>query len=210
MIRMENPLIDAYLADGCGRCKYGGTPDCKVHRWEKELVLLRKIILSCGLMEELKWSVPCYTFKNKNVLILAAFKEYCAVSFFKGSLIQDEVGLLQKQSEHSQAVRLLKITALNDILQHEDTIRDYVHQAIELESAGIKVPTEKPDLIFPEELKHRFDILPALKKAFLALTYSKQRAYVLHFSSPKNTATRKTRIDKAMNDIMQGKGLNEK
>ena len=128
-----NTNVDTYFTDGCGRCKFGGTPECKVHNWPDELKQLRRIILDCGLNEESKWGVPCYTYKNSNVLMLAAFKEYASLSFFKGTLLSDTGKILDKPGESSQAVRMFKFTDVQDILKIESTIKAYIFEAIEVE-----------------------------------------------------------------------------
>ena len=138
-----NPQIDSYLAEGCGRCSYWRTPRCKVHNWQQELKHLRTIMISSELIEEMKWSVPCYTFRNKNVVILSAFKEYCALSFFKGTLLKDPHGLLDKPGENSQAVRLLRFTTLQDVVEKESIIKAYIQEAIELEKSGSQVRFKK-------------------------------------------------------------------
>ncbi len=132
-------MIDAYLADGCGRCPLGGTPECKVHNWDKELKLLRKLVLSCGLTEELKWKVPCYTLDGKNVLIVSAFKEYASISFFKGALLADPHGILSQAGENSQAARLVRFTSTKEIQAREAVLKETIQQAIELERSGAKV-----------------------------------------------------------------------
>ncbi|MEZ4722141.1 MAG: YdeI/OmpD-associated family protein [Flavobacteriales bacterium] len=204
---VKNPQIDHYLAEGCGRCPLGGTPQCKVHLWPNELVALRSIALECGLTEELKWSVPCYTYMGNNVLIVSAFKEYCAMSFFKGSLLQDEAHLLHSPGENSQAARLFKFTSVDEINKLESTIKAYVFEAIELEKAGQKVEFKKELEPIPDELETRFKEFPDLKTAFEALTPGRQRGYILHFSQPKQSATRFSRIDKCIPKIISGKGF---
>jgi len=134
-----NQKVDKYLADGCMRCEFGGTPDCKVHKWIPELEILRKIILDCGLTEELKWGVPCYTYEGKNVLLVSALKEYCAISFFKGSLLKDEKNILEKPGKNSQATRYLKFKGMQKILETEAVIKSCIFEAIEIEKAGLKV-----------------------------------------------------------------------
>ena len=206
----ENPKIDAYLKDGCWRCPLGGTPDCKVHNWQAELRALRKIVLACGFVEELKWGVPCYTYQNNNVLLMSAFKEYCALSFFKGVLLKDEKGLLKKPGEHSQASRLLKFTDLQTIIEMEADIKDYLLEAIEIEKAGLKVQFKATaDFDIPAELQQIFDEDPAFKNAFEDLTPGRQRGYLIHFSQAKQSTTRVSRIEKNMPRIFDGKGLHD-
>lgn len=203
-----NPAIDNYLAEGCGRCSLGGTPQCKVHFWPIPLKALRAIVLSCGLVEELKWGVPCYTFQGKNVVIVAAFKHYCSLSFFKGALLQDEEGLLEKPGENSQESRQFKFTDIQRINAIEPSIRAYIFEAIELEKAGVKfVSSAKKPLELPQEFIDRMDQFPALKAAFESLTPGRQRAYALYFSQPKQAKTREGRIDRYFEKILQGKGF---
>ncbi len=204
-----NPKVDKYLIDGCMRCPLGATPDCKVNKWPEELAKLRKIVLDCGLTEELKWGVPCYTFQQSNVLILSAFKEYCSLSFFKGALLKDAHRILEKPGENTQAGRLVKFTNVKQIVELELVLKEYIYEAIEAEKAGLKVNTKTNPEQIPEELQNKFDEIPALKTAFDALTPGRKRAYILHFSAPKQSKTRVSRIEKCMEKILDGKGLND-
>jgi uncharacterized protein YdeI (YjbR/CyaY-like superfamily) len=201
---------EIYFSEGCGRCTLGGTPQCKVHRWPEELALLRKIVLECGLIEEMKWGMPCYTYNKKNILVIAAFKGHCSLSFFKGMLMQDTEGIMEKAGENTQAIRLIKFRNTEKIAELYDLLKSYIFEAIELEKAGKKVELKKPsEFIIPEELNQKFDELPALKTAFEALTPGRQRAYLLHFTQPKQVKTRIDRIEKCIPQIFNGKGLNE-
>ncbi|MBN1116929.1 MAG: YdeI/OmpD-associated family protein [Bacteroidales bacterium] len=205
-----NPKVDHYLSDGCGRCPLGSTPQCKVHNWTEELKQLRMNILDCGLTEDLKWGVPCYTFQKKNVLLLSAFKEYCSVGFFKGVLLKDSKGILTKPGENSQAVRQFRFTSVKEIIEKETVLKAFIHQAVEIEKAGLKINFKaKKDLIYPDEFHNKLDEIPALKTAFNALTPGRQRAYILYFSAPKQSETRKSRVEKCMPQILNGKGLND-
>lgn len=206
----KNKQVDNYLIDGCGRCKLYATPQCKVNNWKTELNVLRDIILGCGLTEELKWSMPCYTFENKNVLILAAFKDYCSISFFKGALLKDAKKLLSTPGENSQAARLFKFTHLKEIEKISSSIKAYIKEAIELEKQGKKIEFKQSaeDLMI-EELETAFKKNAALKKAFYALTPGRQRGYLLFFSQAKQSATRLSRIDKCTAAILKGKGLHD-
>jgi len=204
-----NKGVDKYLADGCGRCNLVGTPKCKVFTWHNELVLLRSIILDCGLTEEVKWSCPCYTYNNKNVLMLGAFKAYCFISFFKGALLNDSKNILDKAGENSQHGRLIKFTKESDIAAMEKTIKQYIKQAIEIEKAGLKVETIANQEPIPVEFKEAMDENPELKSAFFALTPGRQRSWVLHFSSAKQAQTRISRIEKCTPKILQGKGFHD-
>ncbi|HEY9117605.1 MAG TPA: DUF1801 domain-containing protein, partial [Roseivirga sp.] len=145
--------VETYLLEGCGRCSLGGTPDCKVHQWTYELKQLRAIVLESGLTEESKWGVPCYTHQGSNVLMISAFKEYCSLSFFKGVLLKDDQGILQKQGENSQSARLIKFTNPQQVAEQADILRAYIFEAIEVEKAGLKVDFKAKDqLDYPEEL----------------------------------------------------------
>jgi len=200
--------VDQYLLEGCGRCEKGGTPDCKVHLWPQELRKLRSIALECGLTEESKWGVPCYTFQGANVSIVSALKDYCAISFFKGVLLQDTHKILEKPGPNSQSDRLLKFTSLQQILDIEEVIKAYIFEAIEVERAGLKVEYKaKDDLEYPEELLAKFEEQPEVKEAFEALTPGRQRGYILHFTQPKQSQTRVNRIEKCISKIMEGKGF---
>lgn len=205
-----NPKVDKYLIDGCMRCKYGATPECKVHSWISELQYLRQIVLECGLTEELKWGVPCYTFKNNNVLIVSAFREYCSISFFKGSLMSDPAKLLFKPGENSQASRLLKFTSIDQIQKIENEIKAYISEAIEIEKSGLKVDFKVNPEPLPEELEMKFEEDLIFRNAFEALTPSRQRGYIIYFSQPKQSQSRCDRIEKMIPNILNGIGMNDK
>lgn len=201
---------ETYFAEGCGRCKLGGTPACKVHTWAKELQLLRAILLDCGLVEESKWGMPCYTHGGSNVLMLAAFKDSCSVSFFKGALLQDEAGILVKAGENTQAARLIRFTGVQDVSDRAEVLRTYIYEAIEIEKAGLKVEFKQPEeLDIPEEFLNRMEQMPALKEAFYALTPGRRRGYLIHFSGARQTKTREARIEKCIPAILSGKGMND-
>lgn len=210
MMNDMNPLIDDYLSEGCGRCSLGGTPQCKVHQWTDELKLLRNIVLDCGLTEELKWGVPCYTFQNNNVAIVSALKGYSAISFFKGALLQDTHGLLDKPGENTQAARLIKFTNTEDILKMESILKAYLYEAIEVEKVGLTVNFKKNPEPVPEEFQKVLDQQPELKTAFEALTPGRQRGYILYFSAPKQSKTRVSRIEKYSAKILNGEGLHDR
>ncbi|WP_417590410.1 YdeI/OmpD-associated family protein [Owenweeksia hongkongensis] len=204
-----NTDVDLYFTEGCRRCPLGGTPQCKVHNWPEELQLLRKIVLDCGLTEESKWGVPCYTYKGANVAIVSAFKDYAALSFFKGALLSDENNLLDKPGENSQAARLFKFTKPQQIIEIEDLIKAYIFEAIEVEKAGLKVEFKKDLEPVPEELQNRLDEDPNLQSAFYSLTPGRQRSYILHISQAKQAKTRENRVEKCLPKIFSGKGYNE-
>ncbi len=205
-----NPQVDPYFIDGCGRCPLYGTPQCKVNNWREELLLLRSILLDCGLNEELKWSIPCYTFQGNNVLILAAFKDYCSVSFFKGALLKDPHRILKKPGENTQADRLIKFTNTKEVVDLAPKLRAYIIEAIAIEKAGLKVSFKKTPEPIPEELQTRFDDDTAFESAFYRLTPGRQRGYVLYFSAAKQSKTREARIEKYYQKIMHGIGFHDR
>jgi uncharacterized protein YdeI (YjbR/CyaY-like superfamily) len=206
-----NPKIDTYLAEGCGRCPLGGTPDCKVHNWTAPLVQLRRIALDCGLTEEHKWGVPCYTDRGKNIAIISAFKNHCSLSFFKGVLLKDEENLLTAPGPNSQSSRYLAFTDVHQVLEKEDFIRAYLFEAIDIEKAGLKVNfNAKNNLDYPDELLQKMQEDPVFKEAFESLTPGRQRGYILHFTGAKQSPTRSRRIEKCVPKIMEGKGWNER
>ncbi|NCN08872.1 MAG: hypothetical protein GW938_03395 [Leptospira sp.] len=205
-----NTKVDEFLVNGCMRCKLGATPDCKVNSWKEEILLLRKIVLKSELTEDLKWGFPCYTFNNKNIMLLSVFKEYCAIGFFKGSLLTDPKKILVKQGESSQASRILKFTDVKIIKENKNNILSYIREAIEIEKSGKKVIFKKNPEQAPDELIQKFKESPEFKKAFFALTPGRQRGYIIHFSQPKQSQTRISRIDKCTKQILAGIGLTDK
>ncbi len=204
----QNPLVDKYLVDGCMRCKYGATPDCKVNRWKEELKLLRKIVLETGLKEEIKWGAPVYTHNGKNIVSVGALKESANIGFFKGVLLTDKQKLLQQQG-NLQSDRIVKFTNKADIAQVKEVLKSYVSEAIAIEESGKKVIFKKNPEPIPDELNQAFDLDSVFKDAFHALTPSKQRGYIIHFSQPKQTQTRIGRIEKCKPQILDGIGLND-
>jgi len=167
-------------------------------------------VLDCGLMEELKWGVPCYTSDQKNIVLIHAFKDYCALLFFKGALLNDAQSMLIQQTENVQAARQIRFTGVRQIRDLETVVKTYIYEAIEVEKAGLEVPFKKTsEFSVPEEFQRKLDEMPALKKAFEALTPGRQRGYLLHFSAPKQSKTREARIEKCMQQILDGKGLND-
>ncbi|MFM1875036.1 MAG: hypothetical protein RL266_773 [Bacteroidota bacterium] len=205
----QDPQVDTYLIDGCGRCSYYQTPHCKVHSWTDELKQLRQIVLDCGLTEEFKWSQPCYTYQNKNILIVTAFKEYASLAFFKGTLLQDEKGILVAPGKNSQAGRQIRFTSVEDIIGMEPTLKAYIYEALEVEKGGLKANFKKNPEPIPDELQQRLDEFPDFKTAFEALTPGRQRGYIIHFSQPKQSKTRTERIEKCIPKIMNGEGLHD-
>jgi uncharacterized protein YdeI (YjbR/CyaY-like superfamily) len=192
-----NPKVDEFLS--------------KAKRWQEEFEKLRMIVLDCGLTEELKWGKPCYTFENSNIVIVQGFKEYCALLFVKGALLKDANGILITQTENTQAARQIRFTSIREIVEMEPVLKAYVHEAIEVEKVGLKVDFKKTsDFVIPEEFQSRLDEVPALKTAFHALTPGRQRAYILYFSQPKQSKTRASRVEKYMQQILNGKGLHDR
>jgi uncharacterized protein YdeI (YjbR/CyaY-like superfamily) len=173
-------------------------------------VKLRDIVLDCGLTEEFKWMHPCYTLEDKNIVLIHGFKEYCALLFHKGSLLKDPRGILIQQTENVQAARQIRFTNVQEIVAMETILKDYIYEAIEVEKAGLEVNFKKnSEYIITEEFQKKLDEIPALKTAFEALTPGRQRAYLLHFSAPKQAKTRESRVEKCMPQILNGKGLND-
>jgi uncharacterized protein YdeI (YjbR/CyaY-like superfamily) len=183
----------------------------KAKQWQKEFEELRRILLNCELTEELKWGVPCYTFEDHNIVLIHGFKDYCAVLFFKGVLLKDEIGVLVQQTENVQATRQIRFTDVEEIVEMETIIKAYVNEAIEVEKAGLKVEyKETTEFNMPQEFQNKLDQLPELKTAFEALTPGRQRAYLLYFSSAKQSKTREARVEKYKQQILDGKGLNDR
>jgi uncharacterized protein YdeI (YjbR/CyaY-like superfamily) len=192
-----NPKVDEYLKDAT--------------KWRKEMEKLRKILLSCGLTEEFKWGKPCYMFQESNVVILLPLKAYCALLFCKGALLKDTHGMLVKAGENTQAARQIRFTHLPEIVAKESVLKAYIHQAIEVEKAGLEVVYKKTaDYPVPTELEKKLDELPALKSAFAALTPGRQRGYLIYFSAAKQSKTREARVEKCRPQILKGKGLNDR
>ena len=182
----------------------------KATKWQEEIKKLRKIVLDCGLNEELKWGCPCYTFRESNIVLIHTFKEYCALLFMKGALLNDANNILIQQTENVQAARQVRFTTLQEIIEMEAILKAYIYEAIEVEKAGLKVDLKKTtEFTIAEEFQKKLDQLPALKTAFDALTPGRQRAYMLHFSAPKHSKTRESRVEKSMQMILNGKGLDD-
>lgn len=182
----------------------------KAKKWQKEFEQLRKIVLDCGLTEELKWGQPCYTSDGKNVVVIHGFKEYFALLFFKGALLKDPKGILIQQTENVQSARQIRFTNVREITKLKAVLKAYIHEAIEVEKSGLKVKMKKTsDFAVPEEFQNKLDKLPALKAAFEALTPGRQRAYLFYFSGAKQSKTRESRIAKWLPRILKGKGLND-
>ena len=205
-----NPQIDQYLRIGCGRCPLGGTPECKVHSWQKELTLLRRIVLECGLVEELKWKVPCYTADGRNIIIVAAFKDHASVSFFKGALLTDPHKILEKPGENSQAARVIRFASVKEVRRLDPILRETISEAIQVEHSGGQVDFKaKHELQLPAELEKKFGEAPAIRAAWDKLTPGRQRGYVLYFSAAKQSKTRESRIEKYAPWILEGRGMHD-
>jgi len=208
-----NPKVDFYFS--------------KAKKWQKELEQLRRIVLDCGLAEELKWGVPCYTLatgsspsvparaggrtlQKSNIVLIHVFKEYCALLFFKGALLNDTNGILIQQTENVQAARQVRFTSVRQIVKMGPILKTYIYEAIEVEKAGLKVNYKKTtDFKIPEEFQNKLHKSPALKRAFYSLTPGRQRAYIFYFSQPKQSKTRESRVEKYIQQILKGKGLDD-
>jgi uncharacterized protein YdeI (YjbR/CyaY-like superfamily) len=191
-----NPKVDFYFN--------------KEKNWPDEIKKLRAILLECKLTEVLKWGVPCYTSEESNIVLIHVFKEYCALLFFKGALLKDPDGILVQQTKNVQAARQIRFTHVQEIVEAKTILKAYVREAIEVEKAGLKVVYKKStDFRIPEEFKNKLEEMPALKKAFHALTPGRQRGYILYFSSAKQSKTRESRIEKYSKQILNGKGLED-
>lgn len=191
-----NPKVDAFLSNA--------------EKWQKEMEKLRMIVLDCNLTEELKWGVPCYTLNRNNVVLIHAFKEYCALLFIKGSLLSNTHSLLIQQTENVQSGRQIRFTHIDQIIEQEAIIKACIFEAIEIEKSGMKVTFKKTaDYKLPEELITKFNEMPEFKTAFEKLTPGRQRAYIFYFSQAKQAKTRETRIENYIPQILMGKGLND-
>jgi len=191
-----NPKVDVYVS--------------KAKKWQEELEKLRMIILDCQLTEELKWGKPCYTFQKHNIVVILPVKEYCALLFCKGALLNDANGILIKPGENTQAGRQIRLSNVREIVEMETILKAYIYEAIEVEKAGLKVNFKKiTERVIPEELQNKLDEIPALKTAFDALTPGRQRGYILYFSAAKQSKTRESRVEKWVEQILNGKGLND-
>lgn len=182
----------------------------KAKKWQQEMELIRQILLDCQLTEELKWRQPCYSFQNTNIILIGGFKEYCTLSFFKGVLLKDDYKLLEAPGENSQSVRMIKFRNTQEIIDKEAVLKAYIYEAIEVEKAGLKVALKKSnDLDFPEELLQKFIDNPTFQTAFESLTPGRQRGYNLFFTGSKQSKTRTARIEKYLQQILDGKGIND-
>ncbi len=191
-----NPKVDEFLR--------------KAHQWQIEFSKLRSIVLDCQLIEELKWGQPCYTLEHSNIVMISGFKDNCILSFFKGALLQDAHSILEQPGEHTQAGRVIRFTHVREIVNMEAILIAYIQEAIEVEKAGLQVNYKKTDeFTIPDEFQNKLNDNPDLRTAFQALTPGRQRAYLLHFSSAKQSKTREARVDKYIQPILEGKGFND-
>jgi uncharacterized protein YdeI (YjbR/CyaY-like superfamily) len=195
-MHMANPRVDWFFD--------------KPGKWQEAYEKLRKVILDCGLTEELKWGCPCYTFEKRNIVLIHGFKEYCALLFLKGALLKDPKGILIQQTENVQSARQIRFTSAREIVRMKTTLNAYIKEAIEVEQAGVKVSLKKTsEFKMPEEFKNKLKETAGLKSAFGALTPGRQRAYLLYFSAAKQAKTRAARIEKSVPQILKGKGLDD-
>lgn len=192
----KNPKVDWFFS--------------KATTWHQEFNQLRAVILDCGLTEDLKWGQPCYTFEKKNIVLIHGFKDYCALLLFKGALLKDPKGILIRQTENVQSARQIRFTNVREIVKMKRLLKAYIYEAVEVEEAGLKVPLKKTtEFTMPEEFQKKLEKNGVLKKAFYALTPGRQRGYLLHFSSAKQSKTRESRIEKYIPRILDGKGLDD-
>jgi uncharacterized protein YdeI (YjbR/CyaY-like superfamily) len=191
-----NPKVDFYFSEA--------------GKWHEELEQMRMIVLDCGLTEELKWGTPCYTFQKNNIVLIHVFKEYCAFLFFKGALLDNTNGMLIQQTKNTQATRQIRFTNAREIVETGTILKAYIYEAIDVEKSGLDVNFKKTEaFVIAEEFQRKLTEIPALKIAFEALTPGRQRAYLLHFSAPKQSKTRESRVEKCMQQILDGKGLDD-
>src|ERR1700745_992275 len=191
-----NPKVDGFLR--------------KATKWRQEFEKLRMVCLDCRLTEELKWGKPCYSYQESNIVLIHGFKEYCALLFIKGALLKDPKGILIQQTENVQAARQIRFTNVREIVEMEPILKAFIKEAIEVETAGLEVDYKKTsEFVIPEEFQNRLDKSPTLKAAFDALTPGRQRGYILYFSAAKQSKTRESRVQKCVQQILNGKGLND-
>lgn len=191
-----NPKVDFYFN--------------KAQKWQEEIERLRTIALDCDLTEELKWGCPCYTHQGNNIVLIHTFNEYCAFLFFKGALLNDAHGILVQQTENVQSARQARFTNLEEIVGLTPILKAYIYEAVEVEKAGLKVELKKTaEFKMADEFQNKLNTIPALKTAFEALTPGRQRGYLLHFSSAKQSKTRQERVEKYIPQILAGKGLDD-
>jgi hypothetical protein len=202
-----NKNVDTYFTKGCGRCSLYDTPACKVLQWQGILKKIRELLVSAQLNEESKWGSPCYTLNGGNVAMIQSFKGYCALMFFKGSLLKDPNNILVKAGENSNSARQIRVTDPSELKKILPALKTYIKEAIQIEKDGLKVEKTPSTIDFIPELKEAFKQHPSLKKAFVGLTPGRQRGYHLFFSQAKQSSTRVSRIEKYISKILSGKGM---
>lgn len=207
---MNNTSVESFLRDGCGRCDHFKTPECKVHQWTEPLEALRELLLAAGLEEQMKWGSPCYMLDGKNVIMLVALKDCCAISFFKGAALVDDEGLLERPGPNSRFGRYLKFRSFAEVKAKKKITRRLVEQALELERTGTKVKAPSAAEPVPAELASRLATDPVLRRAFEALTPGRRRSHVLQISGAKQAETRERRVERCAQDILAGRGFNER
>lgn len=191
-----NPEVEKYLDN--------------LTKWRKELTILRQTINTCGLTEDFKWMHPCYSDKNKNIALIHEFKDYCAILFIKGTLLNDTKNILVQQTENTQSARQIRFSSLAEIVALESVIKEYIYEAIEVERANLKIPKKATsDFEMPAELLQKFEENLDLKNAFNKLTEGRKRGYLLHFAQAKQAQTRIVRIEKNTERILKGIGLKD-
>ncbi|WP_127529407.1 YdeI/OmpD-associated family protein [Paenibacillus kobensis] len=194
--RLLHPKVDLFMI--------------KARKWQEEYENLRRIVLDCGLDEDYKWMHPCYTFQNKNIVLIHGFKDYCALLFHKGALLKDPQSILIQQTENVQAARQIRFTSAHEIVEMESILKSYIQDAIEVEKAGLAVPFKKnTDYEIPAEFQIKLDEIPALRTAFESLTPGRQKGYLFYFSQAKQSKTREARVDKYLQHILDGKGMDD-
>jgi uncharacterized protein YdeI (YjbR/CyaY-like superfamily) len=202
--------VNLYFTDGCGRCPLAASPQCKVNAWLQEMKLLRSLLQECNLVEEIKWGVPCYTYNKKNIVVLAAFKNYCALSFFNGALLSNNHNILIKPGPNTQAARIVKFTNSQQIIDSYALLKSYVFEAVEIEKVGLNVTATKVvDTEIVQEFHSKLNESLELKTAFQSLTPGRQRAYLNYFLDAKLHKTRLLRINNCLEKILSKKGLND-
>ncbi len=192
-----NPKVDRFLSN--------------TRKWKQEMEQLRQILLDCNLTEELKWGKPCYTYRDKNIVLIHGFKDYCALLFIKGVLLKDTDDILIQQTENAQSARQIRFKNLDDITRQIKILKAYVFEAVEVEKAGLEVELKKTtEYEIPKELQDKLDKDKQFKTAFESLTPGRKRGYYLYFSDAKQAKTRISRIEKSFPHILKGKGYNER
>ncbi|GCD80091.1 YdeI/OmpD-associated family protein [Schleiferia thermophila] len=209
-IRQKPESADEYLAKGCGRCNRWNTPQCSVQQHHSTMKALIELMRQTGLREVIKWGVPCYTYREKNIAIVGAFRQYCSLSFFKGAMLEDEIGILKKPGENTQLARAIHFCSEDEVQKNADHIRNLVHQAILLEENGKQFEVKSAQLPKIAEWEEVLQNNPELRTAFEKLTPGKQKAYLISFSNAKTIKRRTNRIQKSIPLILRGEGLHDR